>query len=174
MACEYSDLVIIPESLTFERKEGSRFVSSRQNLFIGQVRTTSTSVLPPGWDALSDEEWIRLSPVSGRGKGTIRVSVDSRGLRAGEYNGQVAIGSPVTDVTVTPTAIPVKLIVKGKETTPTPEPEPTSQPDEPEPTPSETVEPTPEPIPPEPVFPKPDSPLLKLLKLILELFRRWR
>lgn len=177
MVCKYSDLAVIPESLTFEAKEGSRFIPPKQDLFIGKLRTANR-VLPPGWDALSDEEWIALSPDNGRGKGRIRVSVKSRRLQAGEYNGQITIGSPVTDVTIVPSVVWVKLIVKGKEPAPAPEPEsepkPISQPDEPEPTPSESADSTPEPIPSEPVSPRPDNLLLKLLKLVLELFRRWR
>ena len=46
------------------------------------------------WTANSNEFWIIISPKSGTNSGTINISVNSTGLNAGTYNGEITIADP--------------------------------------------------------------------------------
>ena len=156
MPCEYSDLKVSPDYLEFEVDESWGYVLPNKSFKIEK----KTSDMTPSWDVSTSDDWIKVNQESGRGEGTIRVTVDHRELEKGEHDGFISID---THVNVTPSIIDVKLIIKGEE--PTPEPTPTPPPD-PEPTP----EPTPTPTPP---TPEPEENwIIKILKWILEILHR--
>ena len=127
--CKFSDLIVTPERLDFEIEEGSSFVPPTQDLFI--KKAGGEGVLDAGWDlhivTQGPQSWLKANPMGGRGTGRVRVSVKAtnivlpRGTVAGEWKGQIEI-TPDVKVSVTPSVIPVRLVVKAKEEPVEPEP----------------------------------------------------
>ena len=101
MKCEFSDIVVTPDHLDFEIKEGSQFVPPSQHLNLKKT----TAGLTPLWKSWVSEDWLALIPSTGDAPEKVRVIVKSIGMSAGEYHAQVTITS--RSVTVTPSVIPV-------------------------------------------------------------------
>ena len=126
--CKYSDLIVTPERLDFENEEGSRFVPPMQDLFI--KKAGGEGVLDAGWSLHITSQgsfWLNANPMSGRGTGRCRVSIKSGELAEGAWEGQIEVKIEETlrdKVSVTPSVIPVMLVVEGKEEEEPPPPPP--------------------------------------------------
>ena len=183
--CKYSDLIVTPARLDFENEEGSGFVPPPQDLFI--KKAGGEGVLDAGWSLHITSQgsfWLNANPMGGRGTGRSRVFIKSGELAPGGWEGQIEIKIEETlrdKVSVTPSVIPVRCVVRAKEPA-EPEPPPVEPPKEPE----EPGEPEPPADPPEeppgeepPVEPPPPPPteppgcwLLRLIKKFLKLWSR--
>lgn len=182
--CKYSDLIVTPARLDFENEEGSGFVPPPQDLFI--KKAGGEGVLDAGWSLHITSQgsfWLIANPISGRGTGRARVFIKSGELAPGGWEGQIEIKieDALRDkVSVTPSVIPVRLVVREKEEPVAPEPPPVEPPKEPE----EPGEPEPPAEPPEeppdeepPVEPPPPPPtercwLWRLIEKFLKLWSR--
>lgn len=49
------------------------------------------------WSAVKDASWLRISPASGTGNGTLRISVDPSGLADGIHAGVVTVADPAAE-----------------------------------------------------------------------------
>ncbi|NIM11251.1 MAG: hypothetical protein GTO45_04600, partial [Candidatus Aminicenantes bacterium] len=65
------------------------------------------------WTAAARVSWIKVSPASGTGDGTVTISVDPSGLGTGEHNGIVMVSDP--DASNSPQIVDVYLSVTVKE-----------------------------------------------------------
>lgn len=61
------------------------------------------------WTASTTQSWINFSPSSGTSHGSISISIDSTGLREGNYSGTVSISAPTASNS--PQDITVNLVV---------------------------------------------------------------
>jgi len=165
MSCRYSDIIVTPTELSFEVKEGWKFVSASQ--YIKLIK--SGRGRDPHWTATIEPEadWLRISPLLGTAPGSIKVYCDARGLTAGLYAGGIILDDILR--------IPVLLTVNAKEV-PEIEDEPDEIPPEYTPPPSEP-EPEPEPNIPDPQpNPQPDPTSIweRILLWIVQLLGRIR
>jgi len=169
--CKYSNLQVTPDHLDFVAKEGTRYLCASQRLYI--KKAGGVGVLDTHWTInlegqASEAGFLKVKPLTGRGRQTLHVSADPRGLPGGSWTVMIEVKTEVEGVTITPSVIPAKLTVEGKPPGEPEEPEePPKEPEEPE-EPEEPVEPPKEPPPP-PVEPPVEPPgkgcwLWRLLK----------
>ena len=100
-----------PTSLTFNFRAGDS-APAAQTLTIAGANLTFSAT------AVSNGNWLSVSPATGTAPGTVSVSVNGSGLQAGTYNGTVTVagtngatGSTTVNVTLTVTA-PLPTITK--------------------------------------------------------------
>jgi hypothetical protein len=145
MPCEFSDIVVSPQKLKFLVDEGSQFIPTYQYI---SLEKGSEGELTPTWDATANAGWIYFRPEGGSTPKTIQVNVNSIGMAAGSYHGQITISSHV-QVLPSP-LIDIELEIKGQpEPVPAPEPIPEPGPaPQPAPAPAPAPEPESEPVQP--------------------------
>ena len=124
--CKYSNLIVTPERLDFVKEVGSS--PAMQDLFI--KKAGGEGVLDAGWSlhiTCQGSAWLDATVMGGRGTGRSRVFIKSGELAEGAWEGQIEVKIEETlrdKVSVTPSVIPVTLVVKGKEEPPPPPPPP--------------------------------------------------
>ena len=152
MPCQFSDIVVSPQSLKFMVQEGSQFIPPYQYI---SLEKGPEGELTPTWDATANASWIYFRPEVGSTPKTIQVNVNSVGMAAGNYHGQITISSHV--LIFPRSTIDIDLEVKAQSVPvpdPIPEPGPLPEPvppvPEPVPVPGPVPVPEPEPEPPQP------------------------
>jgi uncharacterized protein (TIGR03437 family) len=100
-----------PTALTFTYRAGDSAPAAQSLTIAGSGLTYSAT-------AVSNGNWLSVSPTTGTAPGTVSVSVNGSGLQAGTYNGTVTVagtngatGSTTVNVTLTVTA-PLPTITK--------------------------------------------------------------
>jgi hypothetical protein len=95
-------LSVSPGTLNFFAATGSN--PANQTLSITNPGTGNLA-----WTATADSAWIGLSPASGTAPGSVTVSINTNGLAAGQYTGNITIAS--NDAANSPIVVPVTLQV---------------------------------------------------------------
>jgi parallel beta-helix repeat protein len=80
-------LQVSPTTLSFSGEVGRTPPSQ-----IVQITNAGSGTL--NWSASADQSWISLSPASGTAPATMMVSINTTGLEAGRYSGQIMITAP--------------------------------------------------------------------------------
>lgn len=113
LKCEWTDLSITPTNLVWELDADSVFTPPFQQL---RIKSVGVGTLSSRWSIHSDASWLTVSPDNGEGGGWVVVHVKITGLVAGIYVALLTFSSDV-NIEITPSIIPVKLVLKGKSIT---------------------------------------------------------
>jgi len=98
-------LTVAPQSLTFNYSPGGT-APAAQTVSIANGGTGTLS-----WIASSSVSWVTLSAASGTAPSTLSVSVDTTGLAAGTYSGNVQISA--AGASGSPVSVAITLVVGG-------------------------------------------------------------
>jgi len=96
-------LQLSPSKLTFEATEGQSNPAAKP-LNVAHVGTGSVS-----WSASSNAAWLTVSQATGTTTNTVNVSVNTTGLKAATYNGQITISA--NGAKNSPQTVEVSLVV---------------------------------------------------------------
>ena len=110
-----------PDPLSFEATPNPLLfdVSNKDPLPAKTLTITPRGDPKAGWSLTTDAEWITIEPSTGEGQQDVTVSVNTRLLPAGQYEGSVFVRSPLYGARLD---VPVRMtMVVGVRETPLPE-----------------------------------------------------